>query len=234
MIKPHRWSFQPKSAADDPIGGVLCDLCLTAAFLALVILCRFISQYFNFINGYSLQIQYVPLIMGLICIQRARYRFLLYLIAPIVELALGFSGNPIFDYLFTSWSLWIFLTIKKRFKPHSSCSNYFWMLIGISISFLQMYWWNTLSGVLFYQVDWTYSLVFNGVFNLINYFVILFIGLSFIRILFIFKIDNNQQPSLNPIHKPIVNHAFKFKNYFKKEIMTYQSCKTKLNREKQH
>lgn len=229
MRKPQRWFTHSESSAN-ATGSLLYNLCLTAAFLALVIICRFISQYFNFINGYSLQIQYLPLILGLIWIPQARYRFLLFLISPIIELAFGFSGNPIFDYLFTSWSLWVFLVIHSRFKPHTTSSNYFWMGLGITLSVIQMYWWNVLSGVVFYQVSWSYSAVFNGVFNLINYFVLLFIGLYFVHLLFIFKIDNNQPAKA----KRTVNLYFfpHHHKYFKKEILTFQSCKTKLNREK--
>ena len=170
--------------------AIIYNLCLTAIFLAMIIVCRFISKYLNFINGYSLQLQYLPLILGLMIIPIFRYRFLLYLISPILLLSFGFSSNPIFDYLFTSWSLWPFLLIRTNWNDSNLVYSSIKIFILFLISFIQMWWWNSLSGVLFFQVDWNYSFVFNAIFNGIN-FAFLYVFIIYLGyFIFGFQIDN--------------------------------------------
>ena len=194
------------------ISVILYNLCLTASFLALIIICRFISKYLNFINGYSLQLQYLPLIIGIICIPMMKYKIFLYVLSPIVLLIFGFSSNPIFDYLFTSWSLWPFLLLKNNLKNSNLVYFGIKLFIVFSISFIQMWWWNSLSGVLFYQVDWNYSFVFNAIFNSINfaflYFLIIYLG----YFIFSLQVDNwkwqnlkgnNQACQIKLIHEKI-------------------------------
>lgn len=177
-----------KTKVKPSLSNKLYNLGLTAVFLSLVIACKLITHFFNFIEGYSLQLQYLPLILGMIFIPLIRYKFLLYLLSPVILLIFGFSGNPIFDYLFTGWSWWIFLFLGKPILK----TTYFKAILIITfcmvVSFLQMWWWNSLSGVLFYEATWDYSFKFNIIFNGINFGILIVLVLWISYYVFNFKI----------------------------------------------
>lgn len=81
----------------------------------------------------------------------------------------GFNANPIFDYILAMYSFGLFFIyniIPNKINP------IFKSIIFLYLGFALVTWWNTLSGVIFYHVNWIYSLSFNGILNIINSVVI--------------------------------------------------------------
>lgn len=139
------------------------SLILSGIFLSLTIIAKMIFVNINIIGGYSPQIQIVFYILGLIFINNYKYKFIFFIVAPISWLMFGFSGNPIFDYLFFSWACWPFIFLKVKSK---------WNIINLMVLMLltqaQMFFWNIISGVTFYQVTMEASFIINLPFNITN------------------------------------------------------------------
>lgn len=120
------------------------------------------------ILGYTLQLHYVPYIMALIFIKDIKYKSIIFLLAPVLIMMFALYSNPIFDYLFTMYSFIGFGIVKISNKKY-------WILqitILSLFSFLLTTWWNTLSGVVFYNFTWSASLLFNSLFNFLNFIII--------------------------------------------------------------
>lgn len=113
--------------------------------------------------GYGIQFYYLPYVVSLIWIKNKYCKFFVYIFTPIILLVFGFESNPIFDYLLAMWSFIGFLFLEK-WK-----NNIFFIVFVSAISFILIFIFNTISGILFYKVTIQFSIAFNGFFNLINF-----------------------------------------------------------------
>lgn len=165
----------------------LYDLCLSAIFLSLCLISKLIFKNFKIINGSGLEIHFLIYALGLIFIKQKKYKFIFYLITPLTWLIFGFEANPVFDYLFASWSFWPFLIFAnkllylKAVKKHQKLIFY---LIFLSLmAYGQTLFWYTISGVLFYRTTWIGSIIFNWPIALFNFLInTILICLIFIKI----------------------------------------------------
>lgn len=81
----------------------------------------------------------------------------------------GFDANPIFDYILAMYSFGLFFIYNMI---PNKINSIFKTIILLYLGFALVTWWNTLSGVIFYHVNWLYSLSFNGILNIINFVII--------------------------------------------------------------
>lgn len=94
-------------------------MCLAALFLALIIVMQLLSIVIGpIVLGYTLQLHYVPYILGLIFIKDKKYKSIIFLLAPVLIMMFGLYSNPIFDYLFTMYSFIGFAIVKISDKKY--------------------------------------------------------------------------------------------------------------------
>lgn len=147
------------------------QLCLASAFLALIIVTRLVSIMLGpFILGYSLQLHYIPYSLGLIYLKDYKYKLGLFIFAPLILIVFTIGVNPIFDYVLTMYSFFMLLIIK--FKDYVIKKQIIILLVVMFFNFNLANLWNVISGVVFYHVTWSYSFVFNAIFNAINFTII--------------------------------------------------------------
>lgn len=147
-------------------------MCLAGIFLALIFIFRIVGILLGpFVFGYNLQLHYLPYVLALIFISDWKYKLLVYLLGPLLLIIFTIGVNPVLDYMMTMYSFGFFLLFKKT--KSLTVKTTFDLVLLVTISFIFANWWNVLSGVVFYRVDWISSLTLNSLFNLVNYIVIL-------------------------------------------------------------
>lgn len=149
---------------------IIGEMTLSGILYAMFILFRFIFKDINLINGYSPQIQFIILALGLFYLNTYLFRFIFILVSPLMLIIFGISGHILFDYILPCWSFFIFMwiyPISNKFWNISNRTKYKSVIIFASIiamnvlSYLLVLFSYTTSGVVMYYVPVNESFLFN-------------------------------------------------------------------------
>ncbi|WP_051675931.1 hypothetical protein [Ureaplasma canigenitalium] len=173
------------------------NLTLSGVFIAIFIIARAITKYFDFLNGYSWQLQMAVFSLALIFIPNFYYKLMFFIITPFVVLIFGFSSEIFFGYILPHYAFFplLFLDLifyvslfKRDFRQKIKIIIMVIMTIALSFfSYIGVHLSYSIQGVLYYKVVWSFSLAFNALVSYISFIlnsvVIAFVlpGLFFLR-----------------------------------------------------
>lgn len=150
---------------------IIFNLVLTAFFLALFLIGRFLTKNLDFLNGFSWQLQMGIFVLAIVCIPNFYYKLMYYIIAPLVMLAIGFSAEPFFGYLMPHYGFGLILftdviliIVKKSCQSIKKQIFLSYLLIfSFSIIGYFIVWMGySIQGTLFYNTAFIPSMIYNS------------------------------------------------------------------------
>ncbi|KEZ22669.1 hypothetical protein [Ureaplasma diversum] len=177
------------------------QLVISAIFLALFLVARILTKNIDFIASHSWQLQMLVFCVGIYAINSFYYKLFFFIIAPLLMLVFGFSAEPFFGYLAPHYSFFSFLFLdlieqlinKPEHKKINPIINYGLIVVFSVFSYILVWIFYAIQGVLFYQVSWIASFSFNAPISFVSMGINLAIGLVLFPAIYLLKQQYNKK-----------------------------------------